>query len=166
MSNPLLKYLFTAVVSAGVLSLDQASKLFVHTQVERGAPIVLIEGFFNISYVRNPGGIFGLFGESPDLVRLILFVFFPLLCVVIIFMMLRETQNRFQVMALAFILGGAAGNYIDRIRLKYVIDFIDWHFRGWHWPTFNFADSFIVIGLCILFYFHIKETRQSKAKSQ
>lgn len=162
MSNPILKYLFTILSSASILSLDQATKFLVHTQMRMGEPIVLIEGFFNISYITNAGGAFGLFGESNDLTRFILFLLVPLVCVVFIFIMLRETQDRFQVMALAFILGGASGNYLDRIRLGYVVDFIDWHFKGWHWPTFNIADSFIVVGVSILLFFYVQEMRLKK----
>ena len=88
-----------------------------------GEPKIILEGFFNISYVRNSGGAFGLFGESHELIRFILFLLFPLICGFLIFMLLRETQNRFQILALSFILGGAIGNYLDRIRLGYVIDF-------------------------------------------
>ena len=129
MSNPIVKYLFTALVGSAVFSLDQASKIYVHTQMRMKDPLVVIEGFFHIAYVQNSGGAFGLFGESHEFVRTILFLFFPLICVGLIFMMLKETSNRFQVLALAFVLGGAAGNYIDRIRLGYVVDFIDWHFK-------------------------------------
>lgn len=161
MSNPIVKYLFTAVVSAGVLCLDQATKILIHTQMQGQEPLILIEGFFNIVYARNSGGAFGLFGESHEIIRFILFLFFPIICVFLIFMLLKETQNRFQVLALASILGGAAGNYMDRVRLGYVVDFIDWHIRDKHWPTFNVADSFIVMGVCILLFFYIQEWRSS-----
>ena len=77
-------------------------------------------------------------------------------------MMLRETKQKFQILALSFILGGAAGNYLDRVRLGYVIDFIDWHVKDWHWPTFNVADSFILIGISILAFFYFREARAAK----
>ena len=163
MSNPLIKYLFTAVISFCVFFLDQATKFFIHTQISMEESKTVIEGFFNIVYVRNFGGAFGLFGNSHEWVRFILFLFFPLVCVGFIFMMLRETQNRFQILALSFVLGGAAGNYMDRIRLGYVIDFIDWHAKGWHWPTFNIADSFIVTGVSILFFFYVKQMYSKEA---
>jgi len=149
MNNSFLKYLFTVVVSAWVLSLDQATKIFVHTQLKMGEPVVLIENFFNISYVRNAGGAFGLFSNSPDIVRFILFLLFPLFCAVIIFLMLRETKNHFQVTALAFILGGAVGNYIDRVRLGYVVDFIDITFNPY---VFNLADCFVTLGIIFLLF--------------
>lgn len=157
MSDPLIKYLFTAVASLCVFCLDQATKIFVHLHIPMTKPKTVIEGFFNIAYVRNPGGAFGLFGESHEILRFILFLLFPLVCVGLIIMMLKETQNRYQILALSFVLGGAAGNYIDRIRLGYVIDFIDWHIKDlWHWPTFNIADTFIVIGVFILLFYYIK----------
>ena len=162
MSNPSVKYLFAALVSSWVLCLDQATKIFINTQFKLGESKVLIEGFFNISYVTNSGGAFGLFEGSHEIIRFILFLLFPIICVVLIFMMLGETQDRFQVLALSFILGGAGGNYMDRVRLGYVVDFIDWHVKGWHWPTFNIADSFIVIGVCILLLFYIRDMQSAK----
>ena len=157
MSSLSAKYLFIAVISACILCLDQATKIFIHTQISMGEPKTVIENFFHISYVRNTGGAFGFFAESHDFFRFILFKFFPLICVGLIFMMLKQTHDRFQVLALSFILGGAGGNYLDRIRLGYVIDFIDWHIKDWHWPTFNVADAFIVIGICILLFIYIRQ---------
>lgn len=165
MTNP-IKYLFTAVSCAFVFCLDQASKILVHTQMEMGKPLTLIEGFFNIAYIGNAGGAFGIFNESSESIRVILFKILPLLCVLYIFILLKNTQNRFQIAALSWILGGAAGNYFDRLRLSYVIDFIDWHFKGWHWPTFNIADSFIVTGVCILLFFYIQEEIQDRRKKK
>lgn len=165
MLNPILKYLFVSVVSLGVFCLDQATKILIHTQFRKGEPLVLIEGFFNISYVTNSGGAFGLFGDSHEWIRFILFLFFPIVCVILIFMILRGTQDRLQILALSFVLGGAAGNYLDRIRLGYVVDFIDWHIKTWHWPTFNIADSFIVIGVFILLFLYIREERLLRKKS-
>ena len=162
MSKPPVKYLFVALVSTWVLCLDQATKIFINTQFTLGESKVLIEGFFNISYVTNSGGAFGLFEGSHEIVRIILFLLLPIISVGLIFMMLRETQNRFQILALSFILGGAGGNYLDRVRLGYVVDFIDWYVKGWHWPTFNIADSFIVIGVSILLLFYIKDMRLAK----
>ena len=157
MSNPLLKYLFTAMVSSAVLCLDQATKIYIHTHIQGEKALTVIKGFFDIVYVRNAGGAFGLFSESHEILRFILFLFFPIVCIFLIFKILQESQNRFQILALAFILGGALGNYMDRLRLGYVVDFIDWYVKDWHWPTFNVADSFIVVGVSILFYFYMKE---------
>ena len=165
MSNSFLKYLYVVLTASWVLCLDQATKIFIHTQFPRQESKAIIEGFFNISYVTNSGGAFGLFNDSHEWLRFILFLLFPLVCIYFIFKLLQETENRFQVLALSFILGGALGNYLDRVRLGYVVDFIDWHFRGWHWPTFNIADSFIVMGVAILCFFYAKDYRQSKGQN-
>lgn len=160
MSNSAVKYLLSLLVTGWIVCLDQASKIFVHTQMKMDEPFVVIKGFFNIAYIRNAGGAFGLFSESADWLRVVLFLFFPLVAGCVIFVMLKETKNRFQTLALSFILGGALGNYIDRIRLGYVVDFIDWYVKDWHWPTFNIADSFIVTGVSILLFFYILERKQ------
>ena len=166
MSHPFLKYLFTAVLSSAVLCLDQATKIFVSSKIQLEEPYVLINGFFNIAYITNAGGAFGLFNSSPYGVRFVLFLLLPIVCVAFIFAMLKETENRLQVMALSFILGGAAGNFLDRVRLGYVVDFIDWHVKAFHWPTFNIADSFIVVGISILLFFYIQDIRLSKNKNE
>ena len=154
------------VASGFVLALDQATKLFVHTKTELGEIITVIPWFFNIRYIRNPGGAFGLFGASSESVRFILFLLFPILCVFFIFLILRKTYNRFEIIALGFILGGAFGNYMDRLKFGAVIDFIDWYVvlgeKEWHWPTFNMADSFIVTGVCILGICQFLESRRVK----
>ncbi|MGI9548980.1 MAG: signal peptidase II [Bdellovibrionales bacterium] len=151
------KYFLTSLVASFVVAIDQATKIYIHTQVKMGNPIEVIAGFFNINYVRNPGGAFGLFSESSVFIRYTLFLLFPLICIYIIFMMLKDTKNKLQIVSLSFILGGAFGNYIDRIRFGYVIDFIDWYVKDLHWPTFNLADSFIVIGVSILSVFFLFE---------
>ena len=146
--------------------LDQASKIFVHTKLPRQESLPLIEGFFNLAYVTNRGGAFGLFHEGPEWLRILLFLLIPLIAFVFIFIMLREACRPFHVLALGFILGGALGNYVDRLRLGYVIDFLDFHIKQWHYPTFNFADSFIVIGVGLLSYFFFIEHQESKKQQK
>ena len=158
------KYFLTAVVSGSVMALDQATKLYVHTHVKMGEPIAVIDWFFHINYIRNTGGAFGLFSESHDYIRYLLFFLFPVFCVAFIFIMLKDTKHRLQIVALAFILGGAIGNYVDRVRFGYVIDFIDWHVKDIHWPTFNIADSFIVVGVFVLAFFYFKEKKSLAAE--
>lgn len=157
MSHSFLKYVFTALSSLSILCLDQATKIFIHTQVPMGHAIIVIKDFFDIAPVRNSGGAFGLFNDSSVNIRFVLFIIFPIICVGLLLSILRQTQHKIQIVALSFILGGAMGNYLDRIRLGYVVDFIDWHIKSWHWPIFNLADTFIVIGVAILVFFYIKE---------
>ena len=151
------KYILSVTIASFIFALDQATKLYVHTQMTRGEPISVINGFFDLNYVRNAGGAFGFLSNSSDIIRYILFLIVPIFCVLILIFMLRDAKNKIQVAALSFILGGAAGNYIDRIRFGYVIDFIDWYVGKWHWPTFNIADSFIVVGVATLAFFFLTE---------
>ena len=151
-----VKYLLSASFSAFVLCLDQATKVYVRARIQEGDPKVIIEGLWNIVYVQNTGGAFGLFAESAAWLRFILFLLFPLICVYLIFSLLKEAKSRWEVLALSLILGGAMGNYWDRIRLGYVVDFIDWHFRGWHWPAFNIADASILTGVFATAFFYLR----------
>ena len=156
-----IKYSLTAAAAGFVFALDQAVKLLVYSRMEIGETIELIPHFFNIHYIRNPGGVFGLFAAGPEFLRFILFLLFPVLCIVFIFFMLKETKNKTEVTALGFVLGGALGNYTDRLKFGAVIDFIDWHAKDlWHWPTFNIADSFIVVGVGLVIFLQLKDQKK------
>ena len=158
--NPfIMKYLILLTLSSAVAAFDQAVKLYIHTRFSLGESIVIIKGFFNITYVRNSGGAFGIFSNSNEVVQTILFLIFPVVAVFIIFRIVGRVQNDhlFSIVSLSFIFGGAVGNFIDRIHFKYVIDFLDVHLpNGWAWPTFNFADSFIVIGVILVSWISYK----------
>jgi signal peptidase II len=140
---------------ASVLSLvaDQASKLWVATNMTYADKIPVIEDFFYITNVRNPGAAFSTFlGLEPRL-RLTFFISVALIAVGIIFSFFRKLApgERLSSLGLGLILGGALGNLIDRITRGEVVDFL--HFRlwtGYSWPDFNFADSFIVVGVGLL----------------
>ena len=158
----LYKYALALSIAGFIFALDQISKIYIHTEMQVGDRKDVVEGFFSITYVRNPGGIFGLFKESPDYIRYFLFFIFPVVAIFIIFKFLAQTQLRHQIISFGMILGGAIGNYFDRIRLDYVIDFIDWHIKDvFHWPIFNVADISIVTGvatLCLSYYFLEKKS--------
>ena len=158
----LYKYLLCFSISGIGFVLDQITKIYIHTQMMPGEQVIpVIPHFFNIQYVRNQGGAFGLFSDSHPYIRTVLFLLFPLFCVYLIFSLLRETQDKLQITGLGLILGGALGNYVDRLRLGYVVDFIDWYVGDFHWPTFNLADSFIVVGVIILSYLFFLDSRKS-----
>ena len=148
-----MKYLILLTSSSAIAALDQASKIYIHTHFELGESIKIIGGFFNFTYVRNAGGAFGLFRNSNDVIQTVLFLIFPLIAVYLIFSILRKIKNKdiLSIISLSLIFGGAIGNLIDRIRFQYVIDFLDFHLpNGLAWPTFNLADSFIVVGICLV----------------
>ena len=150
-----LKYLLLGSISAAVIALDQATKIYVHTQFQLHESIDVIDGFFNLTYVRNTGAAFGFLANSPEVFRELFFLSMPPIALVIIFWILRSVQekDRLNITALSLVFGGAIGNYIDRVRFRYVIDFLDFHIdKKWSWPAFNIADSAIVVGVMILLY--------------
>jgi len=144
-----LKYCIFLTVSLAIVALEQATKMIIHTQFNLGENKTVIPGFFNSTYVRNTGGVFGMFAQSNDAVRKLLFLILPVLAFVLIVSIIHKLniRQKYQLLAFSFIFGGAMGNYIDRINFGYVVDFFDFHFRGFSWPAFNVSDAFIVIGV-------------------
>lgn len=147
------KYLLLALISGFLVTVDQLTKMYIHTQFQLGEHVTVIENYFNITYVRNMGAAFGLLHDSHATFRTIFFLSVPPIAMIIILFILRGVpeSDRLQVFALSAIFGGAIGNYIDRLRFGYVIDFLDFHWRNQYaWPAFNVADSSIVLGVAIL----------------
>src|SRR5207253_410421 len=96
---------------------------------------------------------FGVLSTTAQRFREPFFILVPFLALIVIIFILRSTKDmqKLQICALSFIFGGAIGNYLDRLRFKYVIDFLDFHYKEiYHWPSFNVADSAIVCGVGIL----------------
>lgn len=122
---------------------------------------------FNVTYVRNHGAAWGILSNAPDLVRLwgfyLLTVFIS--CYLLYSFLTTELQNRSLRIAYIFILAGACGNFIDRVVLKYVIDWLHFHWQvfGWEYsfPVFNGADIFINIGVILLLLFSNQKKRSS-----
>ncbi len=132
---------------------DQASKIWVDLTLTYADRVPVIEGFFYLTHVRNPGAAFGLFASSPEPVRLTFFIGITIVAILLIISFFRGLApgDRFSALALGLILGGALGNLVDRIFRTEVVDFL--HFRlwgGYTWPDFNLADSFIVVGVALL----------------
>ena len=118
----------------------------------RDRSISIIEGFFSLTYIRNPGAAFGIFATTNSAFRLIFFVgasTFALGLLGTIFYRLHPDDVWGQL-TVSSIFGGAIGNLIDRLRYGEVIDFLDFHISGYHWPAFNVADSAISIGVVSL----------------
>jgi signal peptidase II len=135
------------------LPLDVISKILVDEHLVYGDRIPVIEGFFYLTHVRNTGAAFGLFAEGPVAIRLTFFISISIVAIGIIFSFFRKLApgERLPALALGLILGGAIGNLIDRIFRHEVVDFLQFRlWRGYTWPDFNFADSFIVVGVAIL----------------
>jgi signal peptidase II len=153
------------LAALAVLVVDQITKILAHAYLRGQGPVEIIPGFFNLWYSRNRGGLFGFFATWDDPWRTILLTAFPLIAVVVIAIFLARTSepDRSTLFGLGLILGGAAGNLIDRAFRGEVVDFLDvyvshpelaaWlgeRFGTAHWPTFNIADSAIVVGAGLL----------------
>ena len=140
-----------AAVATGVLAADQASKLVVERAMELHETIELLP-FFALTYVRNTGAAFGVLAAAPPAVRLPLFVVVTVAAVGALVSLVRRTpaEQRGLVAALGAVLGGALGNLVCRLRYGDVIDFLDLHWGGLHWPAFNVADSAITVGVAVI----------------
>ena len=114
---------------------------------------------FSLTYVRNSGAAFGIFGAAPVGVRLPLFLLVTVAAAWALVSMLRRarSEQRILVSALGGILGGAAGNAICRMRYGEVIDFLDAHWGDLHWPAFNVADSAITVGVIVVLLSNLRE---------
>jgi signal peptidase II len=148
-----------------IIALDQLTKMYIHTHYQLGESTQIIPGFFNITYVRNCGAAFGFLAQSHPEFREIFFLVMPPLALVLIGYLLKGVQedDKLQIFALASVFGGAIGNYIDRLRFRYVIDFLDFHIKEkYTWPAFNIADMAIVTGVCLLLLQLFIEERKAK----
>jgi signal peptidase II len=139
------------LLPAAALWLDWASKAWILANLGRHATRTVVPGFFSLTLGYNPGAIFGTLGGAPPLVRNLLFVAAGLAAVVYFgWEFLKDGTPSLQRLALGLVLGGALGNGLDRFRHGAVVDFLDFEFWGWHYWTFNLADSFIVCGGILL----------------
>lgn len=169
------KKVLLILIALLTISLDQFSKIHVektlltyHNQNNlkeyRGQQITVIPNFFSISYVRNQGAAWGIGANMDDAYRDTFFfgmTFLSMLFLIGWFYFTKPEEDLVRL-CLTMVLAGAVGNVIDRIRLKYVIDFLDFSFAGTHFPAFNVADSSITTGVTIMVIFFFYDTRSSK----
>ncbi|MEQ1721921.1 MAG: signal peptidase II [Pseudobdellovibrio sp.] len=158
------KYLILMCISGLFISLDQITKLYVHTQFQLHESLPIIPGFFHLTYVRNFGAAFGFLSQMPSLFRDVFFLMVsPIACLIILYILNGvKNEDTKQILALSFIFAGAIGNYLDRLQFRYVIDFADFHYGKLSWPAFNIADMAIVSGVCFLIYFMLTEGKTDK----
>lgn len=142
----MFRFLWITVV---VCLIDQATKYFALKHLTRSE--MAITPFLNFSLAFNTGAAFSFLSDAGGWQNFFFVGVAFVVSVIILFMVRRLGANDTQVaVALTLVLGGAAGNVIDRVRFGYVVDFIDVYYRAWHWPTFNIADSAITIGAVLL----------------
>ena len=142
------------LVSGCVVFADQVTKYLIKINLAVYDHIVIVEKFFNLTHILNPGGAFGFFASQSLEIRKFIFLFMSSLVAVFVLWFYRRCAPEFVFLSygLALIFGGALGNLIDRFRYGKVVDFLDFYIGTAHWPAFNIADSAISIGMGILIY--------------
>jgi signal peptidase II len=148
-------------LAAGILVLDQAVKYAMYVYLILGfRPSVEVTPFFNLAVVWNYGVSFGMFNTGSSEAAY-LFVALALGIVAALGVWLARAENGWIRVALGLVIGGAAGNVVDRLRYGAVFDFFDFHAFGWHWPAFNIADAAITCGVACLFWDAFVASRKS-----
>jgi len=114
--------------------------------------INVVDGFFNLTHVRNSGVAFGIFSEQNSELKPYLLIFVSIIAIIAILVIFHQTDREKRLVqgGLVLVFSGAIGNLIDRVLHKEVIDFIDIFFNNRHWPAFNVADACITIGVMLL----------------
>ena len=136
-------------LAAAVVLADQATKAVVLSRFALGERLELAP-FFNLVFVYNPGAAFSFLSEAGGWQKPLLVAFALAAAAIVSVLIVRRPGERLLCTGLALILGGALGNLIDRLRFGQVVDFLDFHAGGWHWPAFNVADSAITVGAALL----------------
>ena len=140
-----------------VILLDFASKAVILNTLSKG-PAIEVTSFFNLVLAMNKGISFSMFSNAGPYLLTILALG---ICAFIVYLIFKE-KDAFTRCCLSLILGGAIGNIIDRVRFGAVVDFLDFHAFGYHWPAFNIADSCICVGVVLLLFRMIFKKEKNK----
>ena len=137
------------LIALVVVVLDQLSKMFVFGYLAGGSSVKEVTSFFNLVAAWNTGVSFSMFNNLGGSGVYILSAFSLGVVCFLLYWLYKETSFYIR-MSLGFVIGGALGNVIDRLRIGAVFDFLDVHVGQYHWPAFNVADSFICIGAVLI----------------
>jgi lipoprotein signal peptidase len=155
------------VITGGVFMIDQVTKAWAVRRLRFGEDISVIPGLLNFAYAQNTGVAFSMLDDHGDTGRWGLSVVAMVAGALVLYFFWRTPRSDDRILgALALLLAGIIGNVTDRMRLGFVVDFIDVQFGSWHYPTFNIADMAIVIGagLLILDMFMSKKKEQAETR--
>ena len=139
--------------------IDQIIKLIISINMNVADSINIIKNFFRITYLQNTGAAFSIF--SGNRIFLILITLVALLLIYFILIKGKEI-TKVETICYGLLIGGIIGNLIDRVRIGYVIDYLDFNFGSYHYPVFNFADICIVVSAIILLIISFKEVKYDR----
>lgn len=161
--NILIFFLGAAVIVA----LDQITKSAITARFSFHESYPVINGFFNLVYVMNPGAAFGFLANASQTFRYIFFSGITILAagLIVYYLVKSKPRNLLLVGSLTLIFGGAVGNLIDRLRFGAVVDFLDVYIGTMHWPAFNVADSAITVGAVLMIWEMILNRKNRQAAS-
>jgi len=159
-----LRWLLLSLV---IVVADQLTKAMATAELVLHKPVAVVPGLFNWTLAHNYGVAFSIFNDGPGWQRYGLSAFALAVSAVFTVWLLRLPRHeRWSAAGLALVVGGAVGNVIDRLRLGYVVDFIEVYWRDWHWPAFNLADSAICVGAAVLVIASLRGERRQAATSR
>lgn len=156
-------------IAGGVFLIDQSSKAWAVRRLRLGDDIQLIPGFLNFAYAQNTGVAFSMLDDHGSTGRWGLSIVALIAGTLVVYFFWRTPRTDDRILgALALLLAGIVGNVVDRIRLGFVVDFIDVQFGSWHYPTFNVADMAIVCGalLLVVDMFLSKRSQKQEVRSR
>ena len=156
-------------IAGGVFLIDQTTKAWAVRRLRLGDQIEVISGFLNLAYAQNTGVAFSMLDDHGDSGRWGLSIVAIVAGVLVMYFFWRTPRSDDRMLgSLALLLAGIAGNVTDRLRLGFVVDFIDVQFGSWHYPTFNVADMAIVIGagLMIIDLFISKRSQKAEVRNE
>jgi signal peptidase II len=148
-------------LAAAIVAVDQLTKVTIERLFDFG-DVRPVTGFFNLVLTYNKGAAFSFLAGASGWQKEFLTAIGIAASLVIVYLLARHGSQKLFSLALALILGGAIGNVIDRVAHGHVIDFLDFHWRGWHWPAFNVADSAIVCGAALLIVDELLRVRRAR----
>lgn len=160
----------TVGLATVVVGLDQWSKAWALRDLPRlgREGITVVAGYFNLAYAENRNAAFGILQGLPYEARRVVLTGFAIAAIAVLMgsLLTGRIQRQFTAAATGLILGGAIGNVIDRVQLGFVVDFIVWHVtERFYWPTFNVADSGIVVGVFMLLWLSYWVERREAARA-
>ncbi len=149
-------------IAAGVVIIDQLTKLWVVRSFHLYESRAVIPDFFHLTYLTNTGAAFGFLAGKQNTLRQVFFVGVAMAALLAMGYFYRTLKERslLYTAAIGLICGGAVGNLIDRLRLGSVIDFLDFFVGRYHWPAFNAADSAITVGVVLFLLASLRDGKK------